>query len=110
MKPLAVLATDRLTGRAAPLGRDRPRADSPARSRGGRNCGAVSQAFGGYDAKDVNPGPHHTRPANLKPNIYDKAQDFARGAYRAPGCRGASRADRHLKPVAWLAEDAACDC
>lgn len=110
MKPLAVLATDRLTGRAAPLGLDRVRADSLELARGDRNCGAVSQAFGRYDPKDVDCGPHHTRPANLKPNIYYKAQDFARGAYRAPGCRGGSRADRHLKPVAWLVEDAACDC
>jgi hypothetical protein len=110
MKPLAVLATDRLTGRAAPLGLNRVPAASLDPARGGGNCGAVSQAFAGYDSQDVNCGPHQTRPTNLKPNIYHKAQDFTRGAYRAPGCRGASRADRHFKPIAWLVEDAACDC
>jgi len=107
MKALAVLRTDRRTGRAALPGRDR----GPVRSPGqGDKCARASQAFREYDAKDVNGGPHHIPRANLKPNIYYKAQDFARGAYRAPGCRGASRADRHLKPVAWLAEDAACGC
>ena len=110
MKPLAVLRTDRRTGRAALLGRDHGPVRSLERAAGGDKCGPASQAFREYDAKDVNCGPHHIRRANLKPNIYYKAQDFARGAYRAPGCRGASRADRHLKPVAWLAEDAACDC
>jgi len=149
MKPLAVLRPDRPTGRAGPLGRDRVRARSldPAAGRG--ECGPASQAFGEYDAKDVVCGPHHNRPANLKPNIYYKAQDFTLGAHRAPGCRGAGRADRHPtgtareegeavghgvdagqgasetscalywtaradfsfdEPVAWMVEDAACDC
>jgi D-alanine-D-alanine ligase len=96
MKPLAVLSPDRPTGPAAPLGRDRDRARSLDRTAGSGECGPASQAFGEYDAKDVDCGPHHNRPANLKPNIYYKAQDFTLGADRAPGCRGASRADRHL--------------
>ena len=100
MKPLAVLRTDRPTGRAASLGGDRVRARSLDRAAGGRECDRASQAFGEYDAKDLNCGPHHHRPANLKPNIYYKAQDFTFGAHRAPGCRGASRADRHLTGTA----------
>ena len=149
MKPLAVLGTDRPTGRAAPLGRDRGRVNSLGRPPGGGERDHASQAFGEHDAKDAKGGPDHNRPANLKPNIYYKAQDFTRGAYRVPGCRGASRADRHLigtageesepvasgfnarpgptetssapdrtahagssfdEPVAWMVEDAACDC
>jgi hypothetical protein len=122
MKPLAVLRPDRPTGRAGPLGRDRVRARSLDPAPRGGECGPASQAFGEYDAKDVDCGPHHNRPANLKPNIYYKAQDFTLGARRAPGGRVANRADRHLtgtageerepigpEPVAWLAEDAACD-
>jgi hypothetical protein len=100
MKPLAVLRTGRPTGRAAPLGRDRLRAGSLDRATRGSECGPASQAFGEYDAKDLNCGPHHDRPANLKPNIYYKAQDFTLGAHRAPGCRGASRVDRHLTGTA----------
>ncbi|MGA8445033.1 MAG: hypothetical protein WB766_07555 [Roseiarcus sp.] len=96
MKPLAVLSPDRPTRPAAPLGRDRVRARSLDRTAGGGESGPASQAFGEYDAKDVNGGPHHNRPANLKPNIYYKAQDFTLGAHRVPGCRGASRANRHL--------------
>jgi D-alanine-D-alanine ligase len=96
MKPLAVVRTNRLTGRAAP-----PRPDHRAvrlldlRS-GGGECGSPSRAFGENDAKDDEGGPHHDRSANLKPNIYYKAQDFALGARRVPGCRGGSCADRHL--------------
>jgi D-alanine-D-alanine ligase-like ATP-grasp enzyme len=100
MKPLAVLSRDRPTGPAAPLGRDRVGARSLDRTAGGGECGPASQAFGEYDAKDVNCGPHHNRPANLKPNIYYKAQDFTLGADRAPGCRGVRRADRHLSGTA----------
>jgi D-alanine-D-alanine ligase-like ATP-grasp enzyme len=96
MKPLAVLRTGQPMARAAPLRRDPVGARSHARAAGGGEGGPASQAFGEYDAKDVNCGPHHNRPANLKPNIYYKAQDFTLGAHRVPGCRGASRADRHL--------------
>ncbi len=96
MKPLAVLRTGQPTGRGAPLRRDPVGSRSRARASGGGECGPASRAFGEYDAKDVNCGPHHNRPANLKPNIYYKAQDFTLGAHRVPGCRGASRADRHL--------------
>jgi len=100
MKPLAVLRTGQPIGRAAPLRRDPVGSRSHARASGGGECGPASQAFGEYDAKDVNCGPHHNRPANLKPNIYYKAQDFTLGAHRVPGCRGASRADRHLTGTA----------
>lgn len=100
MKPLAVFRTDRPTGRAAPLGCDNGRAHSLDRPRGSGECDSASQAFGEYDAKDAKGGPHHNRPANLKPNIYYKAQDFTLGAHRVPGCRGASRADRHLTGAA----------
>ena len=96
MKPLAVFRTDRPTGRAASLGGDHGRAHSLDRPRGGGECDSASQAFGEYDAKDAKGGPHHNRPANLKPNIYYKAQDFTLGAHRVPGRSGASRADRHL--------------
>jgi D-alanine-D-alanine ligase-like ATP-grasp enzyme len=130
MKPLAALRTERPTGRARALGPDRGRILSHDRPRSGGECGSASQAFAEYDAKDAKGGPHHNRPANLKPNIYYKAQDLMLGAHRVPGCRGASRANRHLSgtageesepvgsgvnarpgpPVAWVAEDAACDC
>jgi len=100
MKPLAVLRTGQPIGCAAPLRRDPVGPRSHARASGFGECGPASQAFGEYDAKDVNCGPHHNRPANLKPNIYYKAQDFTLGAHRVPGCRGASRADRHLTGTA----------
>jgi D-alanine-D-alanine ligase-like ATP-grasp enzyme len=96
MKPLAVLGTDRPTGRAGALGRDHGAIHSHGWPPGGGECGPASQAFAEYDAKDAKGGPDHNRRANLKPNIYYKAQDFALGADRVPGCRGASRADRHL--------------
>ena len=100
MKPLAVLGTDRPTGRAGALGRDRGPVHSHDRPPGGGECGPASQAFAEYDAKDAKGGQDHNRRGNLKPNIYYKAQDFTLGAHRVPGCRGASRADRHLSGTA----------
>jgi len=66
----------------------------------GGECDPASQAFRGRDAKYAKGGADHDRPANLKPNIYYKAQDFPLGAHRAPGCRDASRADHHLSGAA----------
>jgi D-alanine-D-alanine ligase-like ATP-grasp enzyme len=100
MNPLAVLRTDRPIGRATPLGRDRVRAYSLDQAPRSGKCAPASQAFVEYDAKYVNRGSHHDRSANLKPNIYYKAQDFTLGAHRVPGCHGASRADRHLTRTA----------
>jgi len=100
MKPLAVFRTDRPTGRAGPLGRDHGRIPSRDRPPNGEECGPGSEAFGEFDAKDSNGGPHRNRAANLKPNIYHKAQDFTFGPHRVPGRRGASRADRHLSGTA----------
>jgi D-alanine-D-alanine ligase len=53
----------------------------------------VSEAFYGYDAKYAKGGSRHILPAELKPNIYHKVQDFTLRAHRALGCRGVSRAD-----------------
>jgi D-alanine-D-alanine ligase len=53
----------------------------------------VSEAFYGYDAKYAKGGSRHVLPADLKPNIYHKVQDFTLKAHRALGCRGVSRAD-----------------
>jgi D-alanine-D-alanine ligase len=100
MKPFAVLGTDRPTGRAGALGLDRGRIPRHDRRPAGGECSPASQAFGKYDARDAKGGPHHDRPANLKPNIYYKAQDFTLGTHRVPGCRGASRANRHLSGTA----------
>jgi D-alanine-D-alanine ligase len=96
MKPLAVLRTDRPTGRVAPPGRDDGRVRSLDWRPGGGECSPASRAFGECDGKDNKGAPHHNRGANLKPNIYHKAQEFTLGARRVPGCRGEIRADRHL--------------
>jgi len=53
----------------------------------------ISEAFYGYDAKYAKGGSRHILPAELKPNIYHKVQDFTLRAHRALGCRGVSRAD-----------------
>jgi D-alanine-D-alanine ligase len=53
----------------------------------------VSEAFYGYDAKYAKGGSRHVLPADLKPNIYHRVQDFTLRAHRALGCRGVSRAD-----------------
>ena len=100
MKPLTVLGTDRPTGRAGALNRNHRRVHSHGWPRSDGECGPASQAFAEYDAKDAKGGPHHNPPANLKPNIYYKAQDLMLGAHRVSGCRGESRADRHLSGTA----------
>ena len=53
----------------------------------------VSEAFYGYDAKYAKGGSRHVLPADLKPIIYHKVQEFTSRAHRALGCRGVSRAD-----------------
>jgi hypothetical protein len=116
MKPLAVLRADRLTRLPAPFGGDRVRARSLDRAADSRGYGRASRAFGEHDANDLNCGPHHNPPANLKPNIYYKAQDLILGAWVGPSetsCApdwiaraGFSRDE----PVAWMVEDAACGC
>jgi len=85
MEPLAVLETGRPTTRVASSRGGHVRACSLGRTVDGRECDPASEGFGGNDAKYVNCGPRHDRSANLKPNIYYKAQDFA-----------------------WMVEDAAC--
>jgi hypothetical protein len=115
MKPLAVLRADRLTRRPAPLGGDRVHARSLDRA-GSSGCGPASRAFGEHDAKDFNCGSHPNRPANLKPNIYYKAQDFMLGAWLGPSetsCAPdwtASAGFSFDEPGAWRVEDPACDC
>jgi hypothetical protein len=103
-------------------------------------CDPASQAFEGIEApKYAKGGPLPMRSATLKPNIYYEAQDFALRAHRAQGRCGMSRGDirfsgtgdedelvglevnteagmtetspaRLDEPVAWMAEDASCDC
>jgi D-alanine-D-alanine ligase-like ATP-grasp enzyme len=100
MKLLQVLGTDRPARGGAPLGRGNGRASSFVRPPGRVECDPASQAFVEYDAKDVKASMHRNPRANLKPNIYYKAQDFTLGAEWAPGCRGVRRADRHLNATA----------
>jgi len=100
MKPFAVIMTDRTVGRGGALSLHLGRIGSCERPLGGGDCGLASQAFGGRDAKDAKAGSDHNRRANLKPNIYYKAQDFTLGIHRIPGCRGASRADCDLSGTA----------
>ncbi len=145
MKSLAVRSMDRQAGGPLCGGS----ADARAMLSGEIECVPASQAFDDYDAKDGKGDTHLTTRANLKPNIYYKAQDLNLGAHRLPGCRGLRRADRDLggkageegepvnlgvgdrpgatetspapdrtvhagssfdEPVAWMVEDAACDC
>ena len=50
-------------------------------------------AFYNYEAKYVPGGSRHIVPAEVQPNIYDKAQKMALKAHAALGCRGVSRTD-----------------
>lgn len=65
---------------------------------GGRPLGVIEivAADGGwydYQAKYAKGGSKHILPANLQPNIYQKAQHLACEAHKALGCRGVSRTD-----------------
>jgi len=68
----------------------------------------VSEAFYGYDAKYAKGGSRHILPAELKPNIYHKVQDFTLRAHRALGCRGVSRADFRFDESAGDAGELVC--
>ena len=46
-----------------------------------------------YDAKYAPGGSKHVLPAEILPNIYQKAQTLALKAHQAMGCRGVSRSD-----------------
>lgn len=50
-------------------------------------------AFFNYEAKYSNGGAVHVLPAQLKPKIYDKVQEFSLAAHAALGCRGLTRCD-----------------
>ncbi len=49
--------------------------------------------FYDYDAKYAEGGSVHVLPADLKPNVYQRAQELALTAHQALGCRGVSRTD-----------------
>jgi D-alanine-D-alanine ligase len=53
----------------------------------------ASAAFDGHDASYDECRSRPAPSANLKPNIYYKAQDFTLGIHRAPGHRAESRVD-----------------
>jgi D-alanine-D-alanine ligase len=50
-------------------------------------------AFFNYEAKYTHGGAVHVLPAQLKPKIYDKVQQFSLAAHAALGCRGLTRCD-----------------
>jgi D-alanine-D-alanine ligase len=91
MKHDAVLG-DRGAGPAAPPGSDCSPPDSRDRPLRRLGLDAASEAFEGYVANYAKGALRHVPSGNLKQNIYYKAQDFARGARRARGRRGLSRA------------------
>ncbi|KQN70081.1 D-alanine--D-alanine ligase [Devosia sp. Leaf64] len=49
--------------------------------------------FFNYEAKYSQGGARHILPAQLKPKIYDKVQQFSLAAHAALGCRGLTRCD-----------------
>ncbi|WP_424811556.1 D-alanine--D-alanine ligase [Roseococcus sp. YIM B11640] len=49
--------------------------------------------FYDYDSKYANGGSRHVIPAQVAPEIYEKAMEVAVAAHQALGCRGASRSD-----------------
>ncbi len=53
----------------------------------------AATGFYDYDAKYAEGGSSHVLPARVHPEARDRALEIARAAYRALGCRGASRAD-----------------
>lgn len=50
-------------------------------------------AFFNYEAKYSEGGAVHVLPAQVKPKIYDKVQEFSLAAHAALGCRGLTRCD-----------------
>jgi D-alanine-D-alanine ligase len=53
----------------------------------------TDRTFFNYEAKYSNGGAVHVLPAQLKPKIYDKVQQFSLAAHAALGCRGLTRCD-----------------
>jgi D-alanine-D-alanine ligase len=89
MKYDAILRADWRAGPLAPSGSDRRSAHSRDREFGPIGIDRASEAFEGYNANYPKGGLRHIPSDSLKPNIYYKAQDFARGVW---GRRGLSRA------------------
>jgi D-alanine-D-alanine ligase len=54
--------------------------------------------FYDYEAKYAAGGSRHVVPADVPPEIYERAKDIALAAHRALGCRGATRADLRYDP------------
>jgi D-alanine-D-alanine ligase len=54
--------------------------------------------FYDYEAKYAAGGSRHVVPADVSPDIYERAKDIALAAHRALGCRGATRADLRYDP------------
>ena len=53
----------------------------------------AGQDFYDFDAKYRKGGSKHILPAEIKPNVYQKVQEFSLKAHAALGCRGVTRAD-----------------
>ena len=53
----------------------------------------TDRTFFNYEAKYSQGGAVHVLPAQLKPKIYDKVQEFSLAAHAALGCRGVTRCD-----------------
>ncbi|ODT68748.1 MAG: D-alanine--D-alanine ligase [Pelagibacterium sp. SCN 63-23] len=53
----------------------------------------TERTFFNYEAKYSEGGAIHILPAELKPKIYDKVQEFSLAAHAALGCRGVTRCD-----------------
>ncbi|WP_323014132.1 D-alanine--D-alanine ligase [Devosia sp.] len=53
----------------------------------------TERSFFNYEAKYSEGGAVHVLPAQLKPKIYDKVQQFSLAAHAALGCRGVTRCD-----------------
>jgi len=53
----------------------------------------TDRTFFNYEAKYSEGGAIHVLPAQLKPKIYDKVQQFSLAAHAALGCRGLTRCD-----------------
>ncbi|MBO9587520.1 D-alanine--D-alanine ligase [Devosia sp.] len=53
----------------------------------------TDRTFFNYEAKYSDGGAVHVLPAQLKPKIYDKVQEYSLAAHAALGCRGLTRCD-----------------